>query len=130
MPTFIYLGFFFVPLENFSFIWTALTIIDEGLQILTYTWHSLPLSNEGYLMCHTYNDMGQPSIMVISKDPWHSYLLPSILQWSCFNNLGLSRLRIKPPAISCMLGEKSTTKPPLWCANFWQKMVLWFLRKR
>ena len=98
------------------------TITDEGLQILTYTnWHSLPSNDEGSLMCHTYSDIGQPSILVISKDPWHSYLLLSILQWSCFNNLGLSRPGIKPPAISCMLGEQSTTKPTLWCANFWQK---------
>ena len=35
------------------------------------------------LACHTYCDMGHPFIMVISEDPWHSHLLPSVWQWSC-----------------------------------------------
>ena len=30
------------------------TITVVGLQILTYAWHSWPLSCEGYLTCHTY----------------------------------------------------------------------------
>ena len=28
-------------------------------------------------------DTGHPFIMVISKDPWHSNLLPSVKEWSC-----------------------------------------------
>ena len=32
---------------------------------------------------HTYCEAGQPFIMVISKDPWYSYLLPKDKQWSC-----------------------------------------------
>ena len=60
-------GFLFVCL----FVWCLLshsrifhsygdvTIIGEGLQILTHAWHS-------------------PKI-----DPWHSHLLPSASQWSC-----------------------------------------------
>ena len=35
-----------------------ITITDEGLQILTYTRHSWPLSSEGSLTCHTYYDTG------------------------------------------------------------------------
>ena len=30
------------------------------------------------VVCHTYYDTGHPFIMVISEDPWHSYLLPSV----------------------------------------------------
>ena len=30
------------------------TITGEGLHILTYARHSLPLSSEGSLACHTY----------------------------------------------------------------------------
>ena len=40
----------------------------EGLQIMTYTRHSLPLSSEGSLACHNYCDTGHPFIMVISED--------------------------------------------------------------
>ena len=52
-------------------------------EILTHVWHSWPLSSNGSLACHTYCDTGQSFIMVISENPWHSYLLPSIWQWSC-----------------------------------------------
>ena len=59
------------------------TIADEGLQILTYARHWWPLSSEASLTCHTYCDKGLPFIMVISEDPWHSQLMPSVWQWSC-----------------------------------------------
>ena len=59
------------------------TIAGEGLQILTYARQSWPFSSEGSLTCHTHCDTGLPFIMVISEDPWHSHLLPSVLQWSC-----------------------------------------------
>ena len=51
------------------------TIVDEGLQMLTYAQHSWPLSSEGSLAWHAYCDMGHPFIMVISDDPWHLHLL-------------------------------------------------------
>ena len=72
---------FSVPPKNFQ-SFEDVTIADEGLQILTYAWHSWPLSSEGYLTCHIYCDTGQPFIMVISEDPWHSHLLPSVWQWN------------------------------------------------
>ena len=58
-------------------------ITGEGLRILTYARHSWPLSSDGSLACHTYCDTGHPLIMVISEDPWHLHLLPSVQQWSC-----------------------------------------------
>ena len=58
-------------------------ITGEGLQIFTYARHSWPLSSEGSLACKTYCDTGHPVIMVISEDPWHSHLLPSVWQLSC-----------------------------------------------
>ena len=54
------------------------TIADERLQILTYARHLEQLSSEGSLACHIYCDTGHPFIMVISEDPWHSPLLPSV----------------------------------------------------
>ena len=45
------------------------TILGERLQILTYAWHSWPLTSEGSLACHTYCDTGHPFIMVIPEDP-------------------------------------------------------------
>ena len=35
------------------------------------------------LVCHTFCDMGDSFLMVISQDPWHSHLIPSVWQWSC-----------------------------------------------
>ena len=72
-----------------------ITITDERLQILTYARHSWPLSIEGSLACHNYCDTEHPFIMVISKDPWHSHLLPSVCSWAvttCFYDLDLSWL--------------------------------------
>ena len=37
----------------------VITIAGEGLQILTYAWHSRQLSSEGFLACHIYCDTGQ-----------------------------------------------------------------------
>ena len=49
----------------------------KGCKILTYARHSWPLSTAGSLACHTYSDVGNPFIMVISDESWH--LLPSVL---------------------------------------------------
>ena len=66
---------FTVPLFH-SFV--NVTIIGEELQFFTYARDSWPLSSEGFLACHTYCDTGHPFIMVISENPWHSHLLPSV----------------------------------------------------
>ena len=62
---------------------TNITITSKELQIFAYARHSWPLNSEHSLACHTYCDTGHPFIMVISEDPWHSHLLPSVWQWSC-----------------------------------------------
>ena len=59
------------------------TIAGERLQIFTYARHSLSLSSEGFLASHTNCETRHPFIMVISEDPWHTHLLPSVWQWSC-----------------------------------------------
>ena len=58
----------------------VVTIANEGLQILTYARHSWPLSSECSLKCHTFCDTGLPFKMVISENPWHSNMLPSVWQ--------------------------------------------------
>ena len=66
---------FFVPRENFSLIWRRhhcrwwATNFDLSSALMGF---------EGSLMCHTYCDTNQSFIMVISEDPWHSHLLPSV----------------------------------------------------
>ena len=56
-----------------------------------------------------------PFIMVISEDPWHSHLLPSVWQWSCHYLI----LRLRSVAtgdrtpIYHMRGERSTSTPPV-----------------
>ena len=73
---FVCLGFI-VLLEIFH-SYVDVNITSEGLQILTFARHSWPLSSEGSLACNTYFDTEHPFIMVISEDPWHSNLLPSV----------------------------------------------------
>ena len=102
-----------VPLENFH-SYGDVTIAGEGLQILTNARHSWQLSSEGSLTCHTYCDTGLPFVMVISEDPWHSNLLPSVWQWSCHYLF----LRLRSVATgdrtltSRTRGESSTSTPP------------------
>ena len=47
----------------------TITCTGEGIQILTYTWHSWPSISGGSLACHTNCDTEHPFIMVISEDP-------------------------------------------------------------
>ena len=73
---FVCLGFI-VPLENFSLIWRR-HHCRWVLQILTYARHSWPLSSEcSFIVPHLLSG-GQPSLLVISEDPWYSHLLPSV----------------------------------------------------
>ena len=44
----------FHPTQEFFYSYGDATITGEGLQILTYAWHSWPLSSEGSLACHVY----------------------------------------------------------------------------
>ena len=89
-------------------------IAGEGLQILTYARHSRSLSSEGSLTCHTYCNTGLPFIMVISEDPLHSHLLPSVWQWSChylFLRFRFVATGDRTP-ISRMRGQRSTSMSP------------------
>ena len=78
---------------------------------MTYVRYSWPLCSEGLLTCHIHCDTGLPFIMVISEDLWHSYLLSSVLQWSChylFFRLRSVSTGDRIP-ISRMRGERSTS---------------------
>ena len=54
------------------------TIVGEGLQILTYARHLWQLSSKGSLACHTFCDTGHLIIMVKSEDPSQLRLMPSV----------------------------------------------------
>ena len=89
-------------------------IAGKGLQILTYARHSRSLSSEGSLTCYTYCNTGLPFIMVISEDPLHSHLLPSVWQWSChylFLRFRFVATGDRTP-ISRMRGQRSTSMSP------------------
>ena len=47
---------------------------------MIFAWHSWLLSS---LACHTCFDTGHPFIMLISRDPSHFHLLPSVCRRSC-----------------------------------------------
>ena len=88
------------------------TINGEELQLLTYAWHSWPLSSEGSFACHTCCATDLPFIMVISEDPWHgSHLLPSVQQWSChylFLRLRSVTTGIRTPNLPNALTHRAT----------------------
>ena len=75
-------GFFPLTWEFFTHMETS-TLPVKGFKFLTYAWQSLPLSSEGSLACNTYCDTRHPFKMVISEDPSHSHLFPSVLYWGC-----------------------------------------------
>ena len=55
---------------------------------------------------------GASVYMVISEDPWHSYLLPRLSSGAvttCFNDLGLSRLGFEHPTFR-LWGERSKSQ--------------------
>ena len=79
-PFQIFACLFFSSHSRFFHSYGDVTITDERMQILTYVRHLWPLSSEGSLACQTFCDTGHPFIMVISEDPWHSHLLPSVWQ--------------------------------------------------
>ena len=60
-----------------KFTFGDVTIVGEGLQMLTYVHHLWSLISEGSLACHTFCDTGHPFITVISEDLIH------VWQWSC-----------------------------------------------
>ena len=91
---FVWLGFY-VPLENFSLIWRRhnyrwraanFDLCSALMAIEQWEFFSMP-----HLLWH-----GHPFIMVISEDPWHLYLLPSVWQWS-WHDLGMWRLGFEHP---------------------------------
>ena len=89
---FVCLGIF-VLLENYSIIWRH----------NHYRWRAANVDLYSALMAiqkwgvfnvqHLYSYTGHPLIMAISKDLWHSYLLPIFFSGAvitCFNDFGLS----------------------------------------
>ena len=60
-----------------------ISITDNRLKKFSYARQLWTLSSEGFLECHSHCDTGHPFSLVISEEPWHSYLLPSASQWSC-----------------------------------------------
>lgn len=65
------------------------TFAEEGLQKLTFTRHSWPLSMVGSLDCHTYCDTRHSLMIVISKDhDTHTFCrsFSSRASNTCFND--------------------------------------------
>ena len=112
---------FFVPLENFSFILSHHNYRCKSWKFWRYAVHSWPFCSEGFLACHTYCDTGHRFKLVIYEDPWHSHLLPRDWQWNCLYRI-LRRMSVcgwdlntKPSA--CVANAqtlKLTALPPRW----------------
>ena len=100
--------------EFFTHMKTSpLPVKAANFKILTYALHSWPLSSEG---CHNYCDTGHPFIMVISEDPLHSHLLPSVKQEDCpylFLQLWSFAAGIRTPNLLLAGPTLWPTRPPL-----------------
>ena len=72
----------FRPIREFFTHMETLPLPVKGCKFW-HARHSWPLNSGGSLACHNYCDTGNPFIMAIFEDPWHSHLLPSVNQWSC-----------------------------------------------
>ena len=100
------LVFFLVlsPTRESSLIWRRHRYMYRwrAANIFAFARHSLPLTIEGPLACHTNCDTGHPFIMVISEGPWH--LLLSVYQLTCHH------LFLQPSSVGF---EHSTFH--LWC---------------
>ena len=66
---FLFVLWFFVPLENFSLILSHHKYRCKSCKFQRYALHSWPFCSEGSLACHTYCDTGHPFKMVIYEDP-------------------------------------------------------------
>ena len=78
---FVCLGFF-VPLENVPPIWRSHHYRWRTVNFDIYSAFMAIMQWAFFLDCHTYCDMVNPFIMVISNYLWHT-LLPNVWQWSC-----------------------------------------------
>ena len=95
--------------SNIFHLFGDVTIVGEGLQILTYVWHSWPLSGEGSLSCHTYCDTRHPFIMVTPRTrDTHTYCwsFGSGAVTTSFDDLGVSQLGFEHPTYR-LRGEHS-----------------------
>ena len=83
-----------------------ISIFGEGLRILTYTRHLVPLSSDGSIAFFTYCNMHSlfpyPYISPRTRDT-HScgQAFGSGYVTTCFNDLGMSRLGIEPRSPAC-----------------------------
>ena len=94
--------------SSIFYLYGNVTITGEGLYILTYARHLSPLSNEGFLACHTYCDTGHIFIMVPWTRDTHTYYRPfgSATVTTCFYDFSPSRLIFDNPTFR-LQGEGS-----------------------
>ena len=71
---------FFASLEKYSLIWRFFSWRHlKGCKL----WHMLGTNGHWAVrVLYTDFDKRHPFIIVISEDPWHSHVLPSVWQWS------------------------------------------------
>ena len=108
----------FHPTQEFFLHMETSTLLTKGCKFWPIqSTHGHGAVHEGSLACHTYCDTWHPFIMVISEDPWHSHLLPSVWQWSChylFLQLRSVLAGIRTPNLPLAGQTLKTTMPPPW----------------
>ena len=114
----------YVPLENFSLIWRRHHYRWRASNLDLHVYSALicmGIEQWGFFLVYlTCCDRGHPFIfrMVISEDPWHSHLLPSVWQWKCHNlfvQLRTVTAGIRTPNLQHARRTLYPTAPPPWC---------------
>ena len=104
---------FIVQLENFSLIWRRHYCRWRAANFNLCS-ALMAIGQWGFFSVRHLLGHGTSVIMVISEDPWHSYLLPSVWQWSFhYLFLGLSRPGIQPRSHE----HEANALSPGQCAN-------------
>ena len=106
----LFLGVFFVlgftvNTRLFCTLLETLPILVKGYTFLTMLDNHIAIEQWGIFNIRHLLVHGTSVYMIISKTRWHSHLLPSTIT-TCFINVGLFLLGIKPQSSVCRCGRE------------------------
>ena len=114
---------FYIQLKV-TYIWDdKVPFLFKGYKRRPNAWILHPFEQRVFFSVPHHWDTGHAFIMVICEDPWHSHLMSSVWQWSCyylFYRLRSVRAGIRKPNLPLAGRTLLSTVPPRrlfwsWC---------------